>query len=139
MANNLFSDANWGFEFIQLPKVVKPEEIEPLKKLLKERFISVAPEFIEGKSHGSITLKYTDKDDQTISKFIDGWGETLCSRENRSAFRKEDTIAEGELTDLSSKPIRTYKLFSLQPTNIDISQPYQCTLTLRFEHCEKLE
>jgi len=153
----------FDFEFISTPSAVycpKPE-------ILKARLAAIEPNFpagvglmevtirgftirqavIQGTTAGSIALTFYDREDQAISAFIDDWRDKLGDRQNRYAFRKEDTCAEGKLTvfNTSRKPIREYTMHSLQiadglgTLNVaygsdDPQQSGTCQLVMNFEH-----
>lgn len=155
----------WDFEFISYPAAV----YFPGNDLLKARLQSVDPAFpagigeisailrgftirqstISGTTSGTVTLNYIDREDQAVTAFVDDWRDKLGTRENRYAFRKEDTIATGKLTmyNSSRNPIRIYTLHALQPNagegglnpgfnSDDPAQAGQLALPLTFEHFE---
>jgi hypothetical protein len=153
----------WDFEFIIPPSAV----YFPGNNLIKARLtgvdmavpsgltevsavyrgFTIRQSVISGTTAGTITLNFTDREDQAISAFIDDWRDKMGTRENRFAFRKEDTIAEGKLTmyNTSRKPIRVYTFKALQinegsgTLNVafnsdDPQQAGMCSLPLSFEH-----
>jgi hypothetical protein len=157
----------WDFTWTSTPNAV----YFPGNALVKARTRSVSPSFnvglggmsvvirqftiyqatITGTTSGTITLEYTDREDQAITAWLDDWREKIWGRNNRYTFRKEDTIADGKLVmyNSSRKPIRTYVLRTMQPTDIgsslnpqfnsdDPSNQGDISATFNFEHYELL-
>lgn len=126
----------WDFEFTQPAAAV----YFPGNALLKARTQAVNPQFpvglgqmtavirgfqinqttISGTTAGTISIDYMDREDQAMMAWLDDWRDKCGTRENRYAFRKEDTIAQGRLVIMNSsrKPIREYEILGIQPQDV---------------------
>ena len=155
----------WRFSFIHPPSAV----YYPGEDLVNIRLRSTAPQIplgitdlsvvlrqftsaqtvASGTTSGTVTLSMTDFEDQPLLAWFFDWRDKLGSYKHRFIFRKEDTTAEGKLVmyNTSRKPIREYRLYSLQPTDIgnglnptfgsgDPEQVGDFDVTLRFEHID---
>lgn len=122
----------WDFQFTQPAAAV----YFPGNALLKARTQAISPQFptqigqmtavirqfqiqqstISGTTAGTIGIDYNDREDQAIMAWLDDWRDKCGDRQNRYAFRKEDTVAQGRLTiyNSSRKPIREYELLTMQ-------------------------
>jgi hypothetical protein len=122
----------WDWKFTLPPAAV----YYPGDEIFQTRLTTVAPTFshspaggiditIRGyqisqkvgyESHGSVTLTFEDREDQSITAFFFDWQEKLTERSTKYTFRKEDTYAEAIVTQFNSSriPIRRYQLLTCQ-------------------------
>ena len=63
---------------------------------------------------GQLTLSFIDREDQTISYFVDDWKQKIADRDTKYSFRKDDTVAECQLvlTNSSRLAVRTLKFYN---------------------------
>lgn len=98
---------------------------------------------------GSISLQFTDREDQAISYFVDDWKQKICDRDCKYSFRKEDLVADAELKIFNSSrvPVRTLKFYNciIQDAQLDEngmaedgSDRSDVPLNLQFEHYERV-
>lgn len=151
----------WDWRFSVPPAAV----YYPGDDLIHTRLRAVSPQFTYGmsttitatirgfdiqqnvgfKSSGTLTLDFTDREDQCISVFLTDWQEKLTARDTKYTFRKEDTVAEGILTMFNSSriPIRRYKVLTVQLmdpapslsfTSDDPAQNGELSANFTFEH-----
>lgn len=122
----------WDFQFT----VPAPAVYFPGNDFVRRRMRAVTPTFnssigqlgavirgfqiwqntYSGTTAGTITIEYQDFEDQAIMAWLDDWREKLGDRSNRFSFRKQDTVAQGELTVFNSSrvAIRKYTIKSIQ-------------------------
>jgi len=72
-----------------------------------------------GTTSGTLTLEYTDREDQAVSLFHEDWKQKIGSRRTRFAYRKLDTICDIKATWFNTPrtPIREVYFYSCQLTN----------------------
>ena len=97
---------------------------------------------------GQISLQFTDREDQAISYLVDDWKMKIADRDTKYSFRKDDLVADGELSILNSSRIkvRTLKFYNLiirdagldeNGTAEDGVDRSEITLSMDFEHYER--
>ena len=72
---------------------------------------------------GSISLQFTDREDQAISYFVDDWRQKIADRDCKYSFRKEDLICDAKLEIFNSSrvPVRTLMFYNciIQDAQLD--------------------
>lgn len=153
----------WDLEFLQAPAACYFPGNELLKKRTKGttpsfptelgeisadiRHFTIRQKTISGTTKGTISVDYVDREDQAIRFFLDDWRDKIWNRQNRYAFRKEDTIATLKLTQFNSSrvPIIEYVMYAVQPdaigdpfnsafTSDDPANTGEFSVTFSFEH-----
>jgi hypothetical protein len=133
----------WHFEFVTSPLAVYFPGNDLLQARLKTfsyttdeslstpettiRQFKVRQTMHGGTTSGTITLDFTDREDQAISLFKEDWCQKISSRSTRFAYRKVDTICDCKAIwfNTTRTPIRTLYFYSCQIT----SQPEPWTTT----------
>ena len=98
---------------------------------------------------GSISLQFTDREDQAISYFVDDWKQKIADRDCKYSFRKEDLVCDAQLEIFNSSrvPVRTLAFYNciIQDAQLDEngmaedgSDRADVPLTLQFEHYERI-
>lgn len=98
---------------------------------------------------GTISLQFTDREDQAISYFVDDWRQKIADRDCKYSFRKEDLVCDAKLEILNSSrvPVRTLKFYNciIQDAQLDEngaaedgSDRADVPLNLQFEHYERI-
>jgi hypothetical protein len=98
---------------------------------------------------GTISLQFTDREDQAISYFVDDWRQKIADRDCKYSFRKEDLVCDAKLEIFNSSrvPVRTLKFFNciIQDAQLDEngaaedgSDRSDVPLNLQFEHYERI-
>lgn len=98
---------------------------------------------------GTISLQFTDREDQAISYFVDDWKQKISDRDCKYSFRKEDLIcAESTLSIYNSSRVlvRELKFYNsiIQDAQLDENGTAEdgtdradVPLNLQFEHYER--
>lgn len=98
---------------------------------------------------GTISLQFTDREDQAISYFVDDWRQKISDRDCKYSFRKEDLVASEaklEIFNSSRVPVRTLVFYNciIQDAQLDEngaaedgSDRADVPLNLQFEHYER--
>lgn len=97
---------------------------------------------------GTISLQFTDREDQAISYFVDDWRQKISDRDTKYSFRKTDLVADAKLvlTNASRVAVRTLKFYNCiiqdggldeNGTAEDGSDRADVPVTLKFEHYER--
>ena len=98
---------------------------------------------------GTISLQFTDREDQAISYFVDDWRQKIADRDCKYSFRKEDLVCDAKLEIFNSSrvPVRTLKFYNciIQDAQLDEngaaedgSDRADVPLNLQFEHYERI-
>ena len=98
---------------------------------------------------GTISLQFTDREDQAISYFVDDWRQKISDRDCKYSFRKEDLVCDAKLEIFNSSrvPVRTLKFYNciIQDAQLDEngaaedgSDRADVPLNLQFEHYERI-
>lgn len=98
---------------------------------------------------GTISLQFTDREDQAISYFVDDWRQKIADRDCKYSFRKEDLVCDAQLDIYNSSrvPVRTLVFYNciLQDAQLDEngvaddgSDRADVPLNLQFEHYERI-
>lgn len=98
---------------------------------------------------GSISLQFTDREDQAISYFVDDWRQKIADRDCKYSFRKEDLVCDAKLEIFNSSrtPVRTLMFYNciIQDAQLDEngvaedgSDRADVPLNLQFEHYERI-
>ena len=63
---------------------------------------------------GTLTLGFTDKEDQALSYFVDDWRQKIADRDTKYSFRKDDLVCDIQLylTNSSRIDVRTLTFFN---------------------------
>lgn len=154
----------WEFSFINRPKVV----YYPGDNILNGRLNSVSvsinsslTSFSKGMrggyilhqstgqtTDGTLSLAFTDREDQAIIVFGDDWKQKISDRDTKYSFRKDDVVADCKMvyTNSSRNKVRTLQFFncSLEDFSHDEngvaesgSDRADCQMTLKFEHYDR--
>lgn len=94
---------------------------------------------------GTLSLGFIDREDQAITYFLDDWHQKVADRDTKYSFRKEDLVANCELTITNSSrlSVRTLTFFNciIADKTVDEngvaedgSDRSDIQLTLQFEH-----
>lgn len=97
---------------------------------------------------GTISLQFTDREDQAISYFVDDWKQKIADRDCKYSFRKEDLVCNAKLEIFNSSrvPVRTLEFYNciIQDAQLDEngmaedgSDRADVPLNLQFEHYER--
>lgn len=98
---------------------------------------------------GTISLQFTDREDQAISYFVDDWRQKIADRDCKYSFRKEDLVCDAKLEIFNSSrvPVRTLMFYNciIQDAQLDEngaaedgSDRADVPLNLQFEHYERI-
>jgi hypothetical protein len=98
---------------------------------------------------GTISLQFTDREDQCISYFVDDWKQKISDRDCKYSFRKEDLVCDAKLEIFNSSrvPVRTLMFYNciIQDAQLDEngvaedgSDRSDVPLNLQFEHYERI-
>lgn len=98
---------------------------------------------------GTISLQFTDREDQAISYFVDDWRQKISDRDCKYSFRKEDLVSDAKLEIFNSSrvPVRTLMFYNciIQDAQLDEngaaedgSDRADVPLNLQFEHYERI-
>lgn len=98
---------------------------------------------------GTISLQFTDREDQAISYFVDDWRQKISDRDCKYSFRKEDLVCDAKLEIFNSSrvPVRTLKFYNciIQDAQLDEngaaedgSDRADVPMNLQFEHYERI-
>ena len=98
---------------------------------------------------GSISLQFTDREDQAISYFVDDWRQKIADRDCKYSFRKEDLVCNAKLEIYNSSRVcvRTLMFYNciIQDAQLDEngmaedgSDRSDVPLSLQFEHYERI-
>lgn len=98
---------------------------------------------------GTISLQFTDREDQAISYFVDDWRQKISDRDCKYSFRKEDLVCDAKLEIFNSSrvPVRTLKFYNciIQDAQLDEngtaedgSDRADVPVNLQFEHYERI-
>ncbi len=98
---------------------------------------------------GTISLQFTDREDQAISYFVDDWRQKISDRDCKYSFRKEDLVCDAKLEIFNSSrvPVRTLMFYNciIQDAQLDEngaaedgSDRADVPLNLQFEHYERI-
>ena len=94
---------------------------------------------------GTLTLSFTDKEDQALTYFVDDWRNKIADRETKYSFRKDDLVCDLQLylTNSSRIDVRTLTFWNciIQDASTDESGQAEdgtdradIQLSLKFEH-----
>lgn len=94
---------------------------------------------------GTVTLNFTDREDQAITYFCDDWRTKICDRDTKYSFRKDDLVAQGRLiiTNSSRIDVRTIDFYNMILSDAsfdengvaeDGSDRAEVQMNLQFEH-----
>lgn len=98
---------------------------------------------------GTISLQFTDREDQAISYFVDDWRQKIADRDCKYSFRKENLVCDAKLEIYNSSrvPVRTLMFYNciIQDAQLDEngaaedgSDRSDVPLNLQFEHYERI-
>lgn len=98
---------------------------------------------------GTISLQFTDREDQAISYFVDDWRQKIADRDTKYSFRKDDLVADAELvlTNSSRIKVRTLHFYNCiiqdggldeNGTAEDGTDRAEVPVTLKFEHYSRV-
>lgn len=98
---------------------------------------------------GTISLQFTDREDQAISYFVDDWRQKISDRDCKYSFRKEDLVSDAKLEIFNSSrvPVRTLMFYNciIQDAQLDEngaaedgSDRADVPMNLQFEHYERI-
>ena len=98
---------------------------------------------------GTISLQFTDREDQAISYFVDDWRQKIADRDCKYSFRKEDLVCDAKLEIFNSSRVTVRKLVFynciIQDAQLDEngvaedgSDRADVPLNLQFEHYERI-
>jgi hypothetical protein len=155
----------WEFTFSTPPAVV----YYPGDDIIQERLTQVNPGIdtsVSGftKTHrqnfqlmqqtgqltsGTIQLSFIDREDQSITYFLDDWRNKIADRDTKFSFRKEDLVAQCEYFILNSQrvPVRKIIFYNCIITDAGITEEgaaedggdrSDVSLTMSFEHYERI-
>lgn len=154
----------WELKFLNAPKIV----YYPGDKLINARLNSVQVgidysvngfekrmrnNFViyqqTGQStSGTLTLGFTDREDQALAYFVDDWRQKIADRDTKYSFRKDDLVCDIQLylTNSSRIDVRTLTFYNcvLQDGTLDESGQAEdgtdrsdLQMSLKFEHYER--
>ena len=94
---------------------------------------------------GTLTLSFTDREDQALTYFVDDWRNKIADRETKYSFRKDDLVCDLQLylTNSSRIDVRTLTFWNciIQDGSTDESGQAEdgtdrsdIQLSLKFEH-----
>lgn len=155
----------WEFTFVNPPKVVYYPGHDIFKKRLVQINLGVDTSVngfekrLRGNfvvlqktgqnTAGTISLQFTDREDQAISYFVDDWRQKISDRDCKYSFRKEDLVSDAKLEIFNSSrvPVRTLMFYNciIQDAQLDEngtaedgSDRADVPLNLQFEHYERI-
>ena len=151
----------WELKFLNAPKIV----YYPGDKLINARLNSVQVGIdysVNGfekrmrnnyviyqqtgqNTSGTLTLGFTDKEDQAITYFVDDWRNKISDRETKYTFRKDDIVCDLQLylTNSSRIDVRTLTFWNCVITDGTMDESGQAEdgtdrsdiqVYLKFEH-----
>jgi len=96
-------------------------------------------------TYGTLTLTFTDREDQAITYFAQDWRNKVADPDCKYSFRKDDLVMDCELhiTNSSRIDVRVLKFFNCQITDAQYDESgapqagvdrADVTIGLRFEH-----
>ena len=94
---------------------------------------------------GTLTLSFTDKEDQAITYFADDWRNKISDRETKYTFRKDDLVCDIQLylTNSSRIDVRTLTFWNCILSDASMDESGQAEdgtdradiqMSLKFEH-----
>lgn len=97
---------------------------------------------------GTLTLGFTDKEDQALTYFVDDWRQKIADRDTKYSFRKDDLVCDIQLylTNSSRIDVRTLTFFNciIQDGTVDESGQAEdgtdradMQVSLKFEHYKR--
>lgn len=155
---------DWDLDFITTPNAVYMPSPEIIKARLTGvtlnanvqladvkanlRGFTVRQSVRQGTSEGTVTLTFVDREDRSISAWLYDWADKMGTRDQRFAFRKEDTICDIKFSILNSSrlPVQEIILYTCQISGSavgtlnlaynsdDAKLAGDITMTIAFEH-----
>lgn len=97
---------------------------------------------------GTLSLQFTDKEDQALTYFFDDWRQKIADRDTKYSFRKDDLVCDCRLilTNSSRIDVRTLVFYNciIQDAALDENgvtddgtDRADITLNLKFEHYDR--
>ena len=155
----------WEFHFVTAPKIVYYPGDDIINKRLHSVQIGIDYSVIGFEkrmrndftiyqqtgqnTHGTLSLNFTDKEDQAIHYFTDDWRQKIADRDTKYSFRKDDLVCDCRmvLTNSSRLDVRTLYFYNCIISDATLDENGQAddgteradvTLNLKFEHYSRL-
>lgn len=101
------------------------------------------------RTDGTLSLTFVDREDQAIAYFVDNWKQMIADRDTKYSFRKEDLVAQCEMTLLNTSrlPVRKLTFYNcyIQDASLeengaaeDGGDRADVPLTMTFEHYDRI-
>lgn len=151
----------WEFKFLHAPKIVYypgddlinarlnavnvglDYSVNGFEKRMRNNFVIFQQ--TGQNTSGTLTLSFTDREDQAIVYFIDDWRQKIADRDTKYSFRKDDLVCDCQLflTNSSRIDVRTLTFYNCVIADGSMDESGQqedgtdradIQLSMRFEH-----